>query len=51
MRKTPDELVSVKVPKPFLTWLKVEAAKKSVPMYVLLEGLVFPGKAKPWRSA
>ena len=44
---TPD-FASVKLPRNFLVWLKVEAARKSVPIYALLENLV--GRGKPWRK-
>lgn len=43
-----DDFASVKLPRNFLIWLKVEAARKSVPIYELLENLV--GRGKPWQK-
>lgn len=43
-----NDFASVKLPRPFLVWLKLEAARQSIPIYQLLENLVAKGRAKPW---
>lgn len=44
------EFSSAKLSKPFLLWLKVEAACKGRPMYEVLENLVAQGlkNRRPW---
>lgn len=42
------DFASVKLRRPFLTWLKVEAARRGVPMYDLVEELVARGGRRAW---
>lgn len=46
-----QQFSSLKVPKPFLLWLKVEAAKKGISMYEYIEQLVWPRGKKPWEKS
>ena len=51
-KEAPQEYASVKLPRAFVSWLKIEAAKKGVPMYEAAEALVQAGlgkKVRPWR--
>ena len=45
------DFASVKLEPQFLIWLKIEAARKSMPIYELLESLVSRGGKKPWKAA
>jgi len=45
MRRTGIQYASIKLSRPFVTWLKIEAAKAGIPMYVYLEER-FPGVPK-----
>lgn len=51
MRTKKVELASIKLSRPFLLWLKIEAARKRLPMYALLEKLVDRGGVRPWDNA
>jgi hypothetical protein len=51
MKSKKADLASAKFSRRFLVWLKIEAARKSVPMYELIETLVARGKARPWNDA
>jgi len=48
MMKVKKDLASTKLARPFLIWLKIEAIRKGVPMYELVEMLVARGKVRPW---
>ena len=44
------DFASVKLSRPFASWLKREAAKRGVPMYELVEQLAEIGlRQRPWR--
>ena len=45
------DFATVKLARPFAAWLKVEAARRGVFMYELIEELVAQGKKRPWRGA
>ncbi len=45
------EFASVKLARPFVAWLKREAARRGVPMYELVEELAARGMPRPWRPA
>ena len=49
--RTKKDLASTKLTRPFLTWLKIEAIRKGIPMYELVETLVSRGKTRPWNDA
>lgn len=44
------EFASIKLARPFVAWLKREAARRGVSMYELVEELVCRGREKPWRG-
>lgn len=50
MKEKPD-FVSAKLPRPMITWLKIEAARKGVPIYVVLTELCATGRDNkaPWQ--
>lgn len=41
---------SARLRQTFLRWLKIESAKRRVPMYELIEELIARGGPRPWRS-
>jgi hypothetical protein len=44
------EFASIKLARPFVAWLKREAARRGVPMYELVEVLVAKaGVVRPWQ--
>lgn len=43
------EFASVKLARPFVAWLKREAARRGVPMYELVEELVSRGQKRFWQ--
>ena len=43
------EFASIKLARPFVAWLKREAARRGVYLYVLVEELVARGQKAPWR--
>ena len=45
-----EGLASTKIARPFLGWLKIEAARRGVPMYELIEQLIARGGPRPWRK-
>jgi hypothetical protein len=42
------EFASVKLSRPFVAWLKREAARRGICMYELVEELAARGQPKPW---
>jgi hypothetical protein len=44
------EFASVKLARPFVAWLKREAARRGIPMYELVEELAARGLRRPWRQ-
>lgn len=44
------DFASVKLSRPFVSWLKREAAVRGLPMYELVEEMVGRGGSRPWRS-
>jgi len=45
-----NDFASIKLSRPFVAWLKREAAKRGVPMYELVEQLVARGMQRPWST-
>lgn len=43
-----NDFASAKLRRPFLAWLKQEAARRGVPMYDLVEELVARGGRRAW---
>lgn len=49
--KPKTDFASIKLARPFVQWLRVEAAKQGVPMYAYLESLLTPSfGTPPWKK-
>ena len=44
------DFATAKLARPFVVWLKLEAARRGVPIYELVEELVARGGPRPWRA-
>lgn len=42
------DFASCKLRRPFVMWLKQQAARRGVPLYELVEELAARGRSKPW---
>lgn len=46
-----NDFASVKLSRPFVAWLKREAARRGIPMYEVVEELVARGQhPRPWNA-
>jgi predicted DNA-binding ribbon-helix-helix protein len=48
MYKRKTEFASIKLTRPFVIWLKREAARRGLHMYQLVEELASHGGSRPW---
>ncbi len=46
-----NDFASVKLTRPFVAWLKQEAARRGIPMYALVEDLAERAGHRPWLSS